>query len=102
MQAKTDRRAYESMIRMANFCAACKLDVACTRAVVMQALHVAECGNHLLVDTVLSAVRNDWEKHTLSATRKGTKTAMAKYAATSSGLVSGVPKTRRRTPAYCL
>lgn len=80
MQAKADRRAFESIVRMANFCAAFKLDVTCTRAVVAQALHVAERGNYLLVDTVLSAMRNDYEKHTVSATRKGTKTTMAKYA----------------------
>jgi len=80
LQAKADRRAYESIVRTANFCAAFRLDVVCTRAVVVQALHVAERGNHLLVDTVLSAMRNDFEKHSVSATRKGTKTTMAKYA----------------------
>jgi len=80
LQAKADRRAYESIVRTANFCAAFRLDVACTRAVVVQALHVAERGNHLLVDTVLSAMRNDFEKHSVSATRKGKKTTMTKYA----------------------
>lgn len=40
LQAKTDRRAYESTVRTANCCAAFRLDVACTRAVVAQAFHV--------------------------------------------------------------
>lgn len=80
LQAKTDRRAYKSIVHTANYCAALCLDVGCTRAVVKQALHVAERGNHLLVNTVLSAIKNDFEKHTVSATRKGTKTTMAKYA----------------------
>lgn len=80
MQAQTDRRVFESIVRMAKYCAAFRLNVACTRAVVAQALHVAERGNHQLVDTVLSAMRNDYEKHTVSATWKGTKMTMAKYA----------------------
>lgn len=60
-QARTDRRAYESMGRMANLCAAFKHDLACTREVVKQDLHVAERGNKLLVDMVLSAMRNDYK-----------------------------------------
>lgn len=79
-QAKADRGSFEAIVHLANYCAAFRLDVECTRAVVEQALHVAEKGNHHLVKSVLSGVRNDYQKHSVSATHGGKKTTMATYA----------------------
>jgi len=56
------------------------LDVAFTRSVVAQALHVAENGNHHLVKSTLTAVQNDLLKHAISATHGGNKTPLGTYA----------------------
>jgi len=56
--AKSDRAAYEAIVTLANYCAVFRLEAACTRAVVEQALHVAERGNHHLVSAVQSAVKS--------------------------------------------
>ncbi|OSX77424.1 hypothetical protein BU14_0150s0036 [Porphyra umbilicalis] len=78
--AKADRGAYEAIVNLANFCTTFGLDVACTRAVVAQAVHVAERGNHHLVHSTLTAVKNDWQKHAVSATHGGKKTTLVTYA----------------------
>ena len=87
--AKSDRAAYEAIVNLAKYCAAFRLDAACTRAVVEQALHVAERGNHHLVSAVHSAVKNDWQKHSVSATHGGQKTTIRRTRATSSGILRG-------------
>lgn len=78
-QAKADRAVYEAAVHLANFCAAYRLDQACTRAVVKQVVHLAERGNDALVHTTLSSIRNDWQKHTVSATHGGLKKTMRTY-----------------------
>jgi len=77
--AKADRGAYEAIVNLANFCTTFGLDVACTRAVSAQAVHVAERGNHHLVHSTLTAVKNGWQKHAVSATHGGKKTNLVAY-----------------------
>jgi len=79
-EEKADRGAYEAIDNIANCCSAFRLEKACTRLVVMQALHVAERGAHHLVKTVHSAITKDYQKHTVSATHGGAKTTMRTYA----------------------
>jgi len=79
-EANADRGAYEAIVNIANFCSAFRFDKACTRLVVMQALHVAERGAHHLLKTVHSAITSDYQKHTVSATHGGAKTTMRTYA----------------------
>ena len=57
-----------------------ELDMACTRAVVTQAMHVAERGNHHLFHYKLTAVKTDWQKHKVSTTHGGKKKALVTYA----------------------
>jgi len=78
--AKSDRTACEAIVNLANYSAAFRLDAACSRAVVEQVRHVAERGKHHLVSAVHSAVKNDWQKHSIRATHGGQKTTMKKYA----------------------
>ncbi|KAK1869763.1 hypothetical protein I4F81_012229 [Pyropia yezoensis] len=53
-QANADRAAYDAAVHLANFCAAYRLNLDCTRAVVKQVVHLAERGNHPLGHTTLS------------------------------------------------
>lgn len=78
-QAKADRAAYEAAVHLANFCAAYPFNLDCTRAVVKQVVHLAERGNYPLVHTTLSCIRNDWQKHNVSATHGGLKNTMKTY-----------------------
>lgn len=79
-QAKAGQRTYEAIVRLETLCAAFQLELDSTRAVVEPAMHMAERGNHVLVNTVLSAMRILYEKHTVSAMREGAEATMAKYA----------------------
>jgi len=78
--AKADRGAYGAIVNLENFFTTFGLDVACTRAVAAQAVHVAERGNHHLVHSTLTAVKNDCQKHAVSATHGGKKTNLVTYA----------------------
>jgi len=88
--AKADGGAYEAIVNIANYYSAFRLDKACTRLVVLQALHVAERGSQHLVKTVHSTITNDYQKHTVSATHGGAKTTMRK------GWTSGAAAMTRR------
>ena len=77
---KADSGTYEAAVNLANFCMTFRLDVACTRAVVAQAVHVAERGNHHLLHFKLTALKTDWQKHNVSTTQVGKKKALVAYA----------------------
>ncbi|OSX78120.1 hypothetical protein BU14_0120s0004, partial [Porphyra umbilicalis] len=79
-QARADRGAFEAIVNLANYCTAFGLDTPCKQAVVTQALRVAERGNHHLVASTLTAVKNDWQKHAVSATHGGKITTITTYA----------------------
>lgn len=87
-ERERDGAAYVHMVALANYARAFGLSLVNTQAVVVQALHLAEVGNHALVGTVTSVVRNNWLKHTVSATNKGRKTTLKNY----SGAVAGFCK----------
>jgi len=74
--AKSDRAAYEAIVNFSNYCAAFRLDTACTCWVVEQALHVAERGTHHLVLAVQSAVKTDCQTHSDSAKQGSQNTTM--------------------------
>jgi len=127
--AKANRGAYVAIIIQANFCTKLGLDVACTRAVVAQAVHVAERGNHLLdykfellrtihtgivavaewynvrtqhhhlVHSTLTAVKNDWPKHAVSATHGGKKTTLVTYAGYTRRVCARRPRPLARAAA---
>jgi len=95
-QAKADRGAYEAIVNIANYCSAFRLDKACTRLAVLQALHVAERDAHHLVKTVHTAITNNYQKHTVSATHGGAKTTMRTYAC----YIDRVLRVGRRQPDH--
>ena len=78
-QAKADRGAFEAIVNLADYCAAFSSDTPCKQAVVTQALHVAERGNHHLVTSTLTAVTKDWQKHAVSATHEGNRTTIKNH-----------------------
>lgn len=78
-QRERDSAAYVHMVALANYARGLGLSLINTQAVVVQALHLAEQGNHALVGAVTSVVKNHWMQHTVSATNKGTKTTINNY-----------------------
>jgi len=80
-QAKADRGTFEAIVNLANYCTEFSLDTPCKQTVVTQALHVAERGNHHLVTSTWTSIKNDRQKHAVSATRVGEKTTITSYAA---------------------
>jgi len=77
---KADRGTYETAVNLASFCMKFRLDMAFSRAVVAQAVHVAKRGNHHLFHFKLTAVKTDWQKHNVSTTHGGKKKTLVTYA----------------------
>jgi len=50
--------------------------MACTRAVVTQAMHVAERGKHHLSHSMLTPTNKVWQKHAFSKTHGGANTTL--------------------------
>ncbi|OSX72834.1 hypothetical protein BU14_0401s0005 [Porphyra umbilicalis] len=70
---RADRQAYDSLIVLNNHCRVLGMDIGCVRAVACQAVHLVGQNNHHQVEVARSAACNDMQRHTHSATHKGTK-----------------------------
>lgn len=68
MRAAADRLAYQGLMVLENHNRAFRLDVECTRNVVLQTANLAEVENRHLIEAVRSAVCNEVQLDTESDT----------------------------------
>lgn len=79
LQRRKYGKAYEEIVAIAVLCCRFGLTLPHTRAMALQALHLAEVGHHALVGTAASSIADRWRTHALAATNKVTKSTLTKY-----------------------
>lgn len=78
-QRARDAATYDLIVGMANHAIGFGLTLSSLQAVTLQALHLAETGQHDAVAAIASAIKNAWLRHTVSATNSGMKQTMQTY-----------------------
>ncbi|OSX79268.1 hypothetical protein BU14_0082s0033 [Porphyra umbilicalis] len=76
-----DRDAYLHVVTLAQYAQMCSLSASNVKALVMQAVHLAETGEHAVVISTAIKVINTWALHTVSGTTSGVKQTMLDYVA---------------------
>ena len=80
-----DRNAYLHVVTLAQYAQMFALSDSNVKAVVMQAVHLAETGQHATVVSTTIKVINTWALHTVSGTTSGKKQTMLDYCASIEG-----------------
>jgi len=80
-----DRDAYLHVVTLAQYAQMFALSDSNVKAVVMQAVHLAETGRHATVVSTTIKVINTWALHTVSGTTSGKKQTMLDYCASIEG-----------------
>jgi len=81
VELSKDRDAYLHVATFAQYAQICSLSVSNVKALVMQAVHLSETGQHANVVSTAIKVINMWALHTLSGTTSGVKNTMLDYVA---------------------
>ena len=76
-----NRDAYLHVVTLAQYALMFALAASNVKALVMQAVHIAETGQHAVVVSTAIKVINTWALHTVSGTTSGVKQTMLDYVA---------------------